>query len=110
VELISVIWELGILPDIRILPFTPVRFPPASSREGAIAAAMARFPGEQWGWWGLGSELEHRLRSILEARFDEFFTAGLEGFFPRYVTPGRDVLITWQPEARSRGGSSSTAW
>jgi hypothetical protein len=108
VELINVIWELGILPDIRILPFAPVRLAPASSREGAIAAAIARFPGEQWGWWGLGSELEQRLRSILEARFDELFTAGPEGFLPRYVTPGREVLITWQPEAGSRHGSSST--
>ena len=38
-----------------------------------------------------------RLRSILEARFDELFTAGPEGFVPRYVTPGREILITWEP-------------
>jgi SAM-dependent methyltransferase len=97
VELINVIWELGILPDIRVLPQPTVPFTPAPSRDATIAGAIARFPGEQWGWWSLGSDLERRLRSILEARFDELFAAGPEGFIPRYVTPGREILITWEP-------------
>ena len=97
VELINVIWELGILPDIRILPQPTVPFTPAPGRDAAIVGAIARFPGEQWGWWDLGSDLEARLRSILEARFDELFTASPEGFVPRYVTPGREILITWEP-------------
>jgi len=97
VELINVIWELGILPDIRVLPQPTVPFTPAPSRDAAIAGAIARFPGEQWGWWDLGSDLEARLRSVLEARFDELFVAGDEGFVPRYVTPGREILITWEP-------------
>jgi hypothetical protein len=104
VELINVIWELGILPDIRVSPLPSVPLAPAPSREAAIAGAIARFPGEQWSWWDLGSELELRLRSILEARFDELFTAGPEGFIPRYITPGREVLITWQPAAENRVG------
>ena len=95
------IWELGILPDIRVLPQPTVPFTPAPSRDVAIAGAISRFPGEQWGWWGLGSDLERRLRSILEARFDELFAASPEGFIPRYVTPGREILITWQPMADS---------
>jgi hypothetical protein len=99
VELINVIWELGILPDIRVLPQPTVPFTPAPSRDATIANAIARFPGEQWGWWDLGSDLERRLRSILEARFDELFAAGTEGFIPRYVSPGREILITWQPQA-----------
>jgi hypothetical protein len=99
VELINVIWELGILPDIRVLPQATVPFTPAASRDGVIAAAIARFPGEQWGWWDLGSDLEARLRSVLEARFDELFAAGADGFVPRYVAPGREILITWQPAA-----------
>ena len=99
VELINAIWELGILPDIRVLPQPTVPFTPAPSRDAAIAGAIARFPGEQWGWWGLGCDLEHRLRSILEARFDELFTASPDGFTPRYVAPGREILITWEPAA-----------
>src|SRR5215467_2165922 len=102
VELINVIWELGILPDIRVSPVPSVPLAPAPGREAAIANAVARFPGEQWGWWILGPDLECRLRSILEARFDELFTAGPEGFVPRYIAPGREILITWQPQAESR--------
>jgi hypothetical protein len=101
VELINVIWELGILPDIRVLPQPTVPFTPAPSRDAAIAAAIARFPGEQWGWWALGSDLEARLGSVLEARFNELFAASPEGFIPRYVAPGREILITWQPAAEN---------
>jgi hypothetical protein len=101
VELTNVIWELGILPDIRVLPQPTVPFTPAPSRDAAIAGAIARFPGEQWGWWGLGPDLERRLRSILEARFDELFAASAEGFIPRYVTPGREILIIWEPAAEN---------
>jgi hypothetical protein len=104
VELINVIWELGILPDIRVSPLPTVPLAPAPGREAAIAGAIARFPGEQWGWWDLGSDLESRLRSILEARFDELFTAGPEGFVPRYVKPGYEILITWQPGAQGGVG------
>src|ERR1700740_55663 len=85
VELINAIWELGILPDIRVLPQPTVPFTPAPSRDAAISGAIARFPGEQWGWWDLGSDLKARLRSIIEARFDELFTAGPDGFIPRYI-------------------------
>jgi hypothetical protein len=101
VELINVIWELGILPDIRVLPQPTMPFTPAPGRDTAIANAIGRFPGEQWGWWNLGSDLEQRLREILESRFDELFAASPEGFIPRYVTPGREILITWQPQAES---------
>jgi hypothetical protein len=99
VELINVIWELGILPDIRVLPEPTVPFTPTPSRDAAIAAAIARFPGEQWGWWALGSDLVSRLRSILETRFDELFAPSPEGFVPRHIAPGREILITWQPAA-----------
>ena len=104
VELINVIWELGILPDIRILPHPTVPLAPAISRAAAIAGAIARFPGEQWSWWNLGSDLEQRLRLILESRFHELFAASPEGFIPRYITPGREILITWQPAAQNRVG------
>jgi len=101
VELINVIWGLGILPDIRVFPIPLVPLAPAPDREAAIAGAIARFPGEQWGWWDLGSDLESRLRSILETRFDELFAPSPEGFIPRYIEPGREILITWQPGAQS---------
>ena len=98
VELVNVLWELGILPDIRVLPLQAARpLVPAPTREAAIAARVAGFGGDQWALWPLGSNLERRLHSVLEVRFDELFTAGPEGFVPRFITPGREVLITWKP-------------
>ncbi len=102
VELVNVLWELGILPDIRVLPLHAARpIIPAPTREAAIAGEVARFPGDQWSFWPLGADLEQRLRSLLEARFDELFAAGPEGFSPRWITPGREILITWQPNTGS---------
>jgi SAM-dependent methyltransferase len=100
VELINVLWEMGILPDIRVLPFNAARpnpIIPAPTREAAVGGALARFGGDQWTFWPLGSDLEQRLRRILETRFDELFAAGDDGFSPRWITPGREILITWRP-------------
>jgi SAM-dependent methyltransferase len=102
-ELVNVLWELAILPDIRVLPL-PSTGPiiPAPTRETAIAGAITRFRGDQWSFWPLRTDLEQRLRSILEARFDELFSAGDDGFRPRWITPGHEILITWQPKAAGR--------
>jgi hypothetical protein len=101
VELVNVLWELGILPDVRVLqPPSATPIVPAPTREAAIAGAVARFGGDQWTFWPLGAELEQRLRRLLETRFDEFFAAGPDGFIPRWITPGREILITWQPNNR----------
>ena len=100
VELINVLWEMGILPDIRVLPFNSARpnpIIPAPTRETAIGGALVRFGGDQWTLWPLGSDLEQRLRSILDTRFDEMFAAGPDGFIPLWITPGREILITWRP-------------
>jgi hypothetical protein len=103
VELTNVLWERGILPDIRVLPLHAARpIIPAPTRDAAITARVAGFGGDQWALWPLGSDLERRLRSVLEARFDELFVLGPEGFVPRFITPGREILITWQPAAQTR--------
>ena len=102
VELTNVLWEQGILPDIRVLPLPAARPNPPPTREAAIAARIAGFGGDQWALWPLGSDLERRLRSVLEARFDELFVLGPEGFVPRFITLGREILITWQPTTENR--------
>jgi hypothetical protein len=98
VELVNVLWELGILPDVRVLPSTSAR-PIISSptRETAIASAAIRFWGDQWALWPRTPELEQRIRHILEARFDALFAEDPQGFVPRWITAGREVLITWRP-------------
>jgi SAM-dependent methyltransferase len=100
VELVNVLWDQGILPDIHVLPVPPPGAAmPAPSRDAAVAGAVARFGGDQWAFWPLGPELERRLRELLDTRFDELFVAGGGGFLPRWVTPGRELLITWRPGA-----------
>ena len=54
--------------------------------------------GDQWALWPLKPDLEQRLRAVLESRFGDLFTSGPEGFVPRFITPGREILITWEPE------------
>jgi SAM-dependent methyltransferase len=102
VELVHVLWELGRLPDIRVLPLHTARpIIPAPTREAAIAGEVARSLGDQWAFWPLGADLAQRLRGLLEARFDELFATGQDGCIPRWITPGREILITWQPHAGS---------
>lgn len=102
VELVNVLWELGILPDVHVLqPADATPLVPAPTREAAIAGAMGRFRGDQWTFWPLGAELEHRFRGLWETRFDELFATGHDGFSPRWITPGREILITWQPTTGS---------
>ena len=66
VELVNVLWEMGIQPDLRMLPDVPVRYPPSLTREAAVQAALVRFGGEQWARWPLGEELEARIQQTVE--------------------------------------------
>jgi hypothetical protein len=97
VELVNVLWELGIEPDVRMLPPTPPPFPAIPARDAAVQNAIGRFGGDQWAGWPLGAELESRLRQVLENRFDQLFTQTANGYAPTWITAGREVLITWEP-------------
>lgn len=97
VELAELLWEIGILPDIRVLPLCTARpIVPAPTRAEAIERAVAGYR-PQWAFWPMGADLEARLRGILEERFEALFAAGAEGIVPRWINPGREVLITWRP-------------
>jgi hypothetical protein len=97
VELMNVLWEQGIQPDVRMLPDVPVRYPPAPTPEAAIAAGLVRFGGEQWARWPMEAALEARVKQVLETRFDELFSQTSGGYVPTWIDPGREVLITWEP-------------
>jgi SAM-dependent methyltransferase len=95
--LMAVLWELGILPDLRMLGGVPRGERPRSSRREAIDAAVENFKGEQWAFWPYEPALQRRIEEVLEAHFDLLFAAGPEGFVPTWPDYGRDVLITWRP-------------
>ena len=94
VELINVLWELGIEPDVRMLPDGAPGFPPAPTPEAAIEGAVAR-ASDQWAHWPASPELETRTREVLQARFDELFQETSRGWAPTWIERGHEVLITW---------------
>lgn len=104
VELMNVLWELGIEPDLRMLPDPSGGYPPSPSLEAAVRNAVERFPGEQWAHWPASPELEARIRAILEPRADELFVETSGGFVPRWLKSGHEVLITWEPRRCGRNG------
>ena len=71
---------------------------PVPNREAAIKGAVRAFGSDQWTLWPMSAELEQRLYHILDTRFDELFAAGRDGFVPRWIPLGREILITWQPK------------
>jgi SAM-dependent methyltransferase len=97
VELVNVLWEMGIEPDVRMLPDPPTGPAPPPTREAAVQGAIARFRGEQWAVWPLGPELEARLRQVLDTRFDDLFPQMANGCVSARGSSGREVLITWEP-------------
>jgi hypothetical protein len=96
-ELVQVLWELGIQPDIRLQPDPTGRYPAVPTREAAIQAAIPRFVTDQWAIWPLGEQLQKRVTDILESRFDDLFAETPEGYIQTWLTYGREVIITWEP-------------
>jgi hypothetical protein len=70
---------------------------PLPSRAAALAFAVQRVANEQWAHWPVASTLEAHTRTAVEQHFDELYVQGADGFTPRWITMGREVLITWQP-------------
>ncbi len=97
-ELMSVLWEMGRLPDLTVLGSPTVRVSaPLPSRAAALGFAVQRVANEQWAHWPIAAALEARTRATVEQHFDELYAPGADGFTPRWIAMGREVLITWQP-------------
>lgn len=106
VELVGVLWELGIDPDVRMLPVAKPSPEPAPTRDEAVRLALAGLRGFQWAFWPLDPALERVARERVEASFDALFEATDDGFLPRWPVPAREVLITWEtrPPRRTPDG------
>ena len=97
-ELMSVLWEMGRLPDLTMLLPPNVRYiVPLPSRAAALAYAVQRLANEQWAHWPVAAAFEAQARATVEQHFDELYAQGPDGFTPRWIALGREVLITWQP-------------
>lgn len=97
-ELMNVLWEMGRSPDLTMLGPQNLRLVvPLPGRAAALAFAVQRVANEQWAHWPIAAALEARTRATVEQHFDELYAQGPDGFTPRWIALGREVLITWQP-------------
>jgi SAM-dependent methyltransferase len=96
--LMNVLWEMGRMPNLTMLLSPTVRYVvPQPSRAAALAFAVQRVANEQWAHWPVAAGFEARARATVEQHFDELYAQSPDGFTPRWITMGREVLITWQP-------------
>jgi 2-polyprenyl-3-methyl-5-hydroxy-6-metoxy-1,4-benzoquinol methylase len=97
-ELLPVLWGMGILPDVRVLPRPPslAGLPPHVSYPRTYEEAMASTLVGQW----LAPRDRDRAREVIEAHFQELFERTSEGFRPLWHMDTRELLITWEPQPR----------
>jgi 2-polyprenyl-3-methyl-5-hydroxy-6-metoxy-1,4-benzoquinol methylase len=95
-ELLPVLWEMGILPDVRVLPGpqpgTGCSVDTGLPRTRAQAVEMAL----QGGW--LRPQDRERARGIIEAHYDALFSETPEGFRPLWHPATHELLITWETD------------
>jgi hypothetical protein len=87
-ELLPVLWDLNILPEVRLAGLNRAASRTYATRQEAIddAASSASLTD-------LGSE---RTTAALESRFDDLFVQAEGGYRRRRQPDGRQLLITWE--------------
>ncbi len=88
-ELLPALWDLGILPDVRVLP------DPAWWETWHYATREEALDSVLFGRWSRESDRE-RARRIFAAQFDELFAPDGEGYRAIWRSPMRELLITWE--------------
>ena len=87
--LMAVLWEMGILPDLRLLPQPPWwEGELLATREEALALAVE-------GRW-LREQDRPRAGRIVEENFHQLFSTSPDGYRPLWRPPSRELLITWE--------------
>lgn len=87
-ELMAVLWDMGILPDLLVLPDTPwweSNLP--KTKEAAVQDALES-------GWVMDKDLAEA-RETLSRNFDRLFAHDGVGYQPRWRQPSRELLITW---------------
>ena len=87
-ELAAVLWEMGLLPEIRPLPDPPWWITEEErdlSRDAAVDLAMR--------WL---DEDDDATRALVEENLDRLFDRTTSGLVPRWLNRARQVLLTWE--------------
>jgi SAM-dependent methyltransferase len=89
-ELLLVLWEMGILPDVRVLPGGQFTRPLPQTPDEAVQRALISV--------GLDDQSERadRARDTLAGRMEELFERTEAGYRPRFLSDAREMLITWE--------------
>ena len=91
-ELLPVLWELGILPDVRVLSAKRLTAAgwPQPNRASAVLLALER----------IGATGDSQADQV-DAHVDELFEHDAHGFWPRWPEEPRELLITWETRGRT---------
>ena len=92
-ELLPVLWDMGILPDVRVLPaptwWEDWNYP---TREDALDSVI-------FGRWSREG-VRDTARRIFDEQFDDLFAPDGEGYRAIWRQPMRELLITWETVRR----------
>ncbi len=88
-ELLPVLWDMDVLPDVRILPDPPWwerwLYP---TREAALESVI-------FGRWA-GEDNRERAKRVFDEQFDDLFAPDGDGYRAIWRKPMRELLITWE--------------
>ena len=88
-QLLPVLWDMGILPDVQVLPEPPWwENQRPQTREEAVKLVLEDRV--------VKPEDRERARPLIESQFDELFAPSEAGFVPQWLTEMRELLITWE--------------
>ncbi len=87
-ELMGVLWDMGILPDLTVLPEPPWwESGRLQAREEAVQEVLES-------GWVMEKDMAIA-REAISHNFDRLFGHDGEGYVPRWREPSRELLITW---------------
>ena len=86
-ELLPVLWEMGILPDVHVLPGTS---------RGSGASPRTRVDAIHWAAGRVDPENPERVAGVITREFEQLFAPTPDGFAPRWRPAVRELLITWE--------------
>ena len=88
-QLLPALWEMGILPDVYVLPESPwwenERPPTKDEAVGMVVEDRV-----------IKAEDRERARPLIESNFDRLFAPSEAGFVPVWRSDMRELLITWE--------------
>ena len=88
-QLLPVLWDMGILPDVHVLPESPWwgnQRPP--TREEAVKMVLEDRV--------IKPEDRERAGPLIESHFDDLFAPSEDGFVPQWRADMKELLITWE--------------